>query len=106
MDNLTRLIYNKATSTHPIYSTYQDVEEQSNIDRINIFPYPFYFYSNPVKDTPEVYPRRAGWSGELYIPKIVAPPNNDFKPCFQAACNTTYTNKGKCTKNDCINVYR
>lgn len=106
--NLNSMIANKVYNSEPSYTTYEDVVEASEINRMNIFPYPFYFVSNPVKDEPEIYPRNAGWSSEIDIPKIVAPKEkiSSFRPCFQPACNTTFTNRSRCKKNNCINIYR
>jgi hypothetical protein len=106
MINLNDMIANKVYNSEPSYTTYEDVVESSKIDRMNIFPYPFYFVSDPFKDDPKVYSRDAGWSSEIYIPKVNAPQEDFFKPCFQPACNTTFTNRTKCKKNNCINIYR
>lgn len=121
----------KAFSTEPSYGTYQTTRQYSRIPRENIFPYPFYFVSNPFSDEPQVHPRRAGWSPQVPAPRppleVDAYPNH----CFQAACNTNYTAErppaaagagvpapkrdGKagaggpampCTQSNCINVYR
>ena len=110
------LIKRKQYSTEPVYTTYEDLYQYSEIPRLNIFPYPFYFQGNPFSSNPFPYNREPGWSPELRYPNIENPP--DFYPqhCFQAACNTTYTDErtdsdggccsSPCVKQDCIHRYR
>jgi hypothetical protein len=84
-------MYQKAWSTDPSYGTYQHTRAYSQLSRINVFPYRFYFEGDAFSAEPRVNPRRAGWSPE-HLEKRPAP---DWDPypdhCFQAACNTTYT---------------
>ena len=103
---LKKLIYNKCTNTNPTYGTIQDLS-YNQIPRINTFPYPFYFVSNPLSDYPSVNERRSGWSPELiYRNDNSSNFDEDDGPkhCFQSACNTTFTyTKNECKKerNDC-----
>lgn len=115
-------MYKKACGTEPYYGTYESTYKNSQIPRINIFPYPYYFVSNPLSNEPSVHPRRAGWSkqetnGLLHPVKDKYPQH-----CFQAPCKTLYTiskneipkdggkttggAKSVCTQNRCITLYR
>ena len=101
---LKQFIHNKSTNTNPTYGTIEDIQS-NEIPRLNIFPYPFYFVSNPLSEYPTVNDRRAGWSPEIVIPsqlykKVNDDERDDYdypKHCFQSACNTTFTY----TKNEC-----
>jgi hypothetical protein len=81
----------KAYSSEPSFGTYQTTKWYSRIPRENVFPYPFYFTSNPFSDEPQVDPRRAGWSPQVPEPRPYIEPDPYPDHCFQAACNTTYT---------------
>lgn len=126
----------KANSSEPSYGTYETTREYSKIERMNVFPYPFYFTSNPFSDEPSVDPRRAGWSAQITkpAPKFELDPYPDH--CFQAPCNTVYSTErpppppagsppappvrntkakpptagagssGPCVNSRCINLYR
>jgi len=83
----------KAYSSDPSYGTYQTTRWYSRIPRENVFPYPFYFTSNPFSDEPSVDPRRAGWSPQVPEPRPYLEPDPYPDHCFQAACNTTYTSE-------------
>lgn len=86
-------IQHKAYNSCPTYGTYQGTEKGSQIARMNIFPYPFYFVSNPFSDEPSVNPRRAGWSPQHIKPEPELQPDPYPNHCFQAACNTRYTDE-------------
>ena len=110
--------------TEPYYGTYDYTLKNSEIPRVNTFPYPFYFVGNPVTDEPNVYLRRAGWSKEHVKGKSPVKPDRYPKHCFQASCKTTYTelvpeqkasgsggstggkSGGGCSRSSCINLYR
>lgn len=72
MTSLKQRIHNKTYNTYPTYGTIQDIKN-SPIDRVNIFPYPFYFQSNPYSDYATVYNRVAGWSPEVIVQRVVTP---------------------------------
>jgi hypothetical protein len=93
---LQRLICNKQNNSNPTYGTLEDITN-NRLSRINIFPYPFYFESNPLSDYPSVNLRRAGWSPEVNLKYESNVEDNYPKHCFQSACNTTFTY----TKNEC-----
>lgn len=106
---MERQILRKAYSSEPTYGTYWDTKRYSEIPRINIFPYPFYFVSDPFDENPSVHNRRAGWSPEVNVQR--KPLKGDIYPshCFQNACNSTDTKELKengCTSKKCINLER
>lgn len=106
---MNKLIERKAFGTEPTYGTYWDTKKYSQIERINIFPYPFYFVSNPMQDYATVNQRRAGWSSQYIFPSTPVPPDTNPKHCFQAPCNTTYSKistKEGCVSDKCINLER
>lgn len=86
-------VFDKTYSSDPHYATYQSVRGGSQIPRINVFPYPFYFSSNPFSDEPSVNPRRAGWSPQTIRPQPRVEPDPYPKHCFQSACNTRFTDE-------------
>jgi len=136
MNRLDQAIQHKAYNACPSYGTYQGTEYGSKIERMNIFPYPFYFVSNPFSDEPTVNPRRAGWSPQYIKPEPQLKPDPYPNHCFQAACNTRFTDEvvpmaptgagatkasapapagskpvvpspsDKCATSRCINLYR
>jgi hypothetical protein len=83
----------KAYSSYATYGTYESTRKHSQLERINVFPYPFYFEGNPFSDEPIVNPRRAGWSPQVLKPEPVLKPDPYPNHCFQAACNTRYTDE-------------
>jgi hypothetical protein len=89
--NLRKQIERKAFSTDPTYGTYWDTQRFSEIPRMNMFPYPFYFVSNPFSEEATVYPRRAGWSPQIFSPQKVVRWTDYPGHCFQQPCNTTIT---------------
>lgn len=93
MNRLDQAIQHKAYNVCPSYGTYQGTEYGSKIERMNIFPYPFYFVSNPFSDEPSVNPRRAGWSPQYIKPEPQLKPDPYPNHCFQAACNTRFTDE-------------
>lgn len=106
---MDRQILRKAYSTEPTYGTYWDTKKYSEIPRMNIFPYPFYFVSNPVDDEPTVYSRRAGWSPQSINKKQNTQEDSYPSHCFQSACNNTDTKvmtKNGCITEKCINLER
>lgn len=123
-EQLRKQIERKAFSTEPTYGTYWDTKRFSEIPRMNIFPYPFYFVSNPLSDEATVYPRRAGWSPEFSYPQRPLPTDVYPGHCFQTPCNTTITRElppppppgaasggaggggGGCVPSKCINLDR
>lgn len=86
-------MYSKAFSPYATYGTYETTKKYSQIKRVNVFPYPFYFQGNPFSDEPIVNPRRAGWSPQVLKPEPVLAPDPYPNHCFQAACNTRYTDE-------------
>jgi hypothetical protein len=86
-------MYRKAYSSCATYGTYDSTRKHSQIKRMNIFPYPFYFEGNPFSDEPNINPRRAGWSPQLLKPEPILTPDPYPNHCFQAACNTRYTDE-------------
>jgi len=119
-EQLRKQIQRKAFSTEPTYGTYWDTKRFSEIPRVNIFPYPFYFVSNPLSDEATVYPRRAGWSPEFFSPQRAPVTDNYPRHCFQTPCNTNNTRElpspgssgssagssGGCVPSKCINLER
>lgn len=107
--NLSYYINRKAYSSEPTFGTYEEILEDSRLPRDNIFPYPFYFVSNPFSETAQVNERRAGWSSQdLFTPPVI--PRDPYpQHCFQPPCNTTFTvkktDKG-CLNDDCIVLNR
>jgi hypothetical protein len=93
---MTPLEYNiqhKAYHTCASYGTYQEALHNSQIERVNTFPYPFYFMGNAFNDEPIIHPRRAGWSPQVLISRPPLIPDPYPNHCFQGPCNTRYTNE-------------
>lgn len=88
------LVRKKACGSEPYYCTYETTMKKSQIPRINTFPYPFYFVSNPLSDEVTINPRRAGWSKELVKGKSPIKPDKYPNHCFQSGCKTIYTELG------------
>lgn len=107
--NLFNQIQKKAYSSDPTFGTYEQTLRFSTIPRENIFPYPFYFVSNPFSESAQISTRRAGWSPEVYQSELEIPLDPYPQHCFQPPCNTTYTEKKTptgCVTNDCITLDR
>ena len=118
--DLPNMICNKSYNEYPTYGTFQDIEKNET-SKINIFPYPFYFNSNPFSSYPNVNKRRAGWSPEILEREYISEKDPYPNHCFQAPCNTDFTLHKKkckdgsgsdssdgcgCVKNKCINMIR
>ena len=102
-------ILRKAYSTNPTYGTYWDTKQYSEIPRLGIFPYPFYFVSDAFDDEPTVYPRRAGWSPEYNLNYNQTILDNYPSHCFQTSWNTIDTKKktnNGCVSDECIVLER
>lgn len=103
--NLDAQIWKKAYSSDPSFGTYQHTFKYSQIPRENIFPYPFYFVSNPFSENARVNDRRAGWSRQHYTPEPEIPRDPYPQHCFQPPCNTVHTRQkteAGCVNNNCI----
>lgn len=103
--NLSYYVNRKAYSSEPTFGTYEEIFQDSRLPRENIFPYPFYFVSNPFSETAQIHDRRAGWSPQQTT--TPTPVKRDPYPqhCFQPPCNTVQTLKktdNGCLTNDCI----
>lgn len=106
----------KESSDQPTIATLEDAAFCSKLHMAGIFPYPFYFRSNPLSEEPKVFNRRAGWSPEIYQKPYDSKLDEDKSEqvdefCFQSACNTVFTSvknpkTNKCEIKDCINLFR
>jgi len=106
-------LYKKINSSKPFYGTLEDTTFCSQITMPNIHPFPFFFQSNPLSESPTIFKRRAGWSPEIALPSYPKTYEHDDKIedfCFQAACNTVFTEvkgkDGKCAPKDCVVLFR
>lgn len=107
--NLSKQIQQKIYSSEPTFGTYEDTLRHSQLPGENIFPFPFYFVSNPFSEEPRVYDRRAGWNPQQYFPSPVIPKDPYPQHCFQPPCNTTLTVKKTdegCVNQKCITLDR
>lgn len=93
MTPLQHNINHKAYSSCASYGTYEEVLNHSQIERFNVFPYPFYFNSNPFSEEPTINPRRAGWSPQISKPSPILTPDPYPNHCFQVPCNTRFTDE-------------
>lgn len=109
-------ICHKQLSDEPTFATLESTAFCSKLNMAGIFPYPFYFRSNPLSEEPKVFDRRAGWSPEInsdpYQSKLVREEGEEVDEfCFQSACNTIFTSikdpkTGKCEVKECITLFR